>query len=143
RATLLPYTTLFRSWLLNKPADVTLTPAEIQALPYAAQYMRVGDGSQNLVILGEVDALPEQPRMQWFSATDEVIETYQGRVYSVQNLKHPQVKALWLASVTDTTLAFDKHITSVYHSEHQPHFMMVRESFRVQRQETTATLLMP
>lgn len=130
-------------WLLNKPADVTLTPAEIQALPYAAQYMRVGDGSQNLVILGEVDALPEQPRMQWFSATDEVIETYQGRVYSVQNLKHPQVKALWLASATDTTLAFDKRITSVYHSEHQPHFMMVRESFRVQRQETTATLLMP
>src|SRR5690606_26154625 len=109
-------------WLLNKPADVTLTPAEIQALPYAAQYMRVGDGSQNLVILGEVDALPEQPRMQWFSATDEVIETYQGRVYSVQNLKHPQVKALWLASATDTTLAFDKRITSAYHSEHQPHF---------------------
>src|SRR5690606_7956659 len=61
-------------WLLNKPAVVTLTPAEIQALTYAAQYMSGSDGSQDLGILGEVDARPEQLRMQWFSATDEVVE---------------------------------------------------------------------
>lgn len=130
-------------WLLNKHQDVELTPAEARALPYAAQYMRMGEGARNLVVLGEVDNVAGEPRLQWYSATDEVVDTYQGRIVSIANLKHAQVKAVWLAAVSADQLVFDKRVTSPYHTEHVPHLMTTRESYRVQRHQESSSLTMP
>lgn len=126
--------------LLNNPEDTTLTPEQARALPYAANYVRIGDGPRGLLVLGENDNISHNGQIlglkqQWFSTANEVLETYNARVQSLQNLNHPQVKQLWIARESHngktTKYHVDVRVPSVYHTEHKPHFMTKRHSYNV------------
>ncbi|MDX1525620.1 MAG: YjbF family lipoprotein [Pseudidiomarina maritima] len=151
--------------------DITLTPAQAQALPYAANYMRLGDSPRSLVVLGEADNLVQghnpdavyAQRLQWFTTSNEIIETVQGRVQSLENLKHAKVKSIWLAQAPNSgmqasqakqtskqaskqasnQLSYDLRQTSAFHTEHKPHFVTVRQSYRVVKSQREQSLAMP
>jgi|GEM_PF-5012522 hypothetical protein len=128
--------------LFDSPEDYTLTPEQARALPYAANYARVGEGVRGLVVLGENDNVVQNGnvlglRQQWFTGAKEVVETYNGRVISLQNLNTAQVKHLWISRVTDTASGqyseyhVDARIPSPYHTAHKPHYMTKRHSYKV------------
>lgn len=131
--------------LFDSPEDYTVTPEQARALPYAANYARVGEGVRGLVVLGENDNVVQNGnvlglRQQWFTGAKEVVETYNGRVISLQNLNTPQVKHLWISRVTDTASGHnneyteyhvDARIPSPYHTAHKPHYMTKRHSYKV------------
>ncbi|WP_369743371.1 YjbF family lipoprotein [Pseudidiomarina sp. PP-1MA] len=147
--------------------DITLTPAQAQALPYAANYMKLGDFPRSLVVLGEADNLVQghnpdavyAQRLQWFTTSNEIIETVQGRVQSLENLKHAKVKSIWLAQAPSSgmrashakqiskqasnQLSYDFRKTSAFHTEHKPHFVTVRQSYRVVKSQREQSLAMP
>ncbi|UUN12754.1 MULTISPECIES: YjbF family lipoprotein [Idiomarina] len=130
--------------------DIELTPEQAQALPYAASYIRLGDSPRSLVVLGEADNLVQgqnpdaiyAQRLQWFTNSNEIVETVQGRVQSLQNLKYSTVKAVWLAQAS-TELSYDVRQTSAFHTEHKPHFVTVRQSYRVVKSQREQSLAMP
>ncbi|MDT7526302.1 YjbF family lipoprotein, partial [Pseudidiomarina sp. GXY010] len=137
------------------------------ALPYAANYMKLGDSPRSLVVLGEADNLVQghspdavyAQRLQWFTTSNEIIEIVQGRVQSLENLRHAKVKALWLAQEpssgmrashakqiskqASTQLSYDLRQTSAFHTEHKPHFVTVRQSYRVVKSQREQSLAMP
>lgn len=138
--------------LLSNPEDTTLTPEQARALPYAANYARIGDGPRGLLVLGENDNISHNGQIlglkqQWFSTANEVLETYNARVQSLQNLNHPQVKQLWIARESrngnTTKYHVDVRVPSVYHTEHKPHFVTKRHSYNVARTQQQANEQQP
>lgn len=66
---------------IKGPQDYTLTPEQIKAYPYAAQYARFDDQPQNLLALSfTTPTINEQETLSWVSATNEIITTLHGRV---------------------------------------------------------------
>src|SRR5690606_11984327 len=111
-------------------------PEEVRALPYAANYARMGDSPRSLLVLGENDNVttiaPDNKhvlglKQQWFSASNEVVETYNGYVVSLQNLNLSQIKHVWVSRDSysperaSKNYAVDVRITSPFHTEHKPH----------------------
>jgi len=134
--------------LFDSPEDYTVTPEQARALPYAANYARVGDSPRGIVVLGENDNVVQNGtvlglRQQWFTGAKEVVETYNGRVISLQNLNTAQVKHLWISRVADANnkngsaeneyneYHVDARIPSPYHTAHKPHYMTKRHSYKV------------
>ncbi|WP_417663668.1 YjbF family lipoprotein [Pseudidiomarina donghaiensis] len=143
--------------LFSSQEDYTVTPEQARALPYAANYARVGEGVRGLVVLGENDNVVHNGnvlglRQQWFTGAKEVVETYNGRVISLQNLNTAQVKHLWITRVTDANSQdtsgqktggqnteyheyheyhIDARVPSPYHTAHKPHYMTKRHSYKV------------
>lgn len=133
--------------LFSSQEDYTLTPEQARALPYAANYARVGEGARGIVVLGENDNVVQNGnvlglRQQWFTSAKEVVEIYNGRVISLQNLNTPQVKHLWITRVTDANSQntefteyreyhIDARVPSAYHTAHKPHYMTKRHSYKV------------
>lgn len=116
--------------LFDSPEDYSVTPEQARALPYAAQYIRVGDGVRSMIGLGEVDAMQSGLKLQWFTNAKEVVETHNGRVLSLQNLNDPQVKQLWIIRAGND-YHIDVRVPSPYHTEHKPHYMTKRHSYEV------------
>jgi len=67
---------------LMKGADLHLTRADIDRIPYASIAVRLGDGPQALLILARFDG----DDLHWISAENEVIVTRRGRVVETYGL---------------------------------------------------------
>jgi hypothetical protein len=67
---------------MMKGADLHMTRADIEKIPYASIAVRMGDGAQALLILGRYDG----DDLHWISADREVIVTRHGRVVKTYGL---------------------------------------------------------
>ncbi|OOF27443.1 YjbF family lipoprotein [Salinivibrio sp. IB872] len=84
--------------------DAQYSQEEIQALPYASIYARLGDGPRGFLVLAYAEPFSHnQTALKWMSADSEVIETVSGRI--VKTLKLPGTNLAKLDSDTPDPLA--------------------------------------
>ncbi|OOE49386.1 YjbF family lipoprotein [Salinivibrio kushneri] len=84
--------------------DASYSNEEIQMLPYASMYARLGDGPRGFLVLAYAEPYAHnQTSLKWMSADNEVIETASGRV--IKTLKLPGTNLAKLDSDTPDPLS--------------------------------------
>lgn len=63
-----------------KTNDADLSPADIEAFPYSAQYIRRDGSSRVLVVLGYIDTVGTEKQYSWISRDSITVVTENGRV---------------------------------------------------------------
>ena len=70
------------------PKENLISQEEVDAIPYASQYVQMDGNGQALLVLGWVErSRANQPRLKWVSADHEMVVTQAGRVVKTTNLK--------------------------------------------------------
>lgn len=69
--------------------DVELTPAEIDAVPYASAYLKIGNQKQVFVVLAfaELNPLTEKTQLKWVSADKAMVVTENGHIVKTIGLQ--------------------------------------------------------
>ncbi|WP_165872675.1 YjbF family lipoprotein [Celerinatantimonas diazotrophica] len=68
---------------MTTPSDVTISPAQLYKLPYAASYARLGDNARALIIL----ASAKGDERLWVTKEKEALVTRHGRIIRTDDLK--------------------------------------------------------
>lgn len=77
--------------------DIELTPEEIDAVPYASAYLKIGNQKQVFVVLAfaEVNPLTNQMQLKWVSADNAMIVTENGHIVKTIGLQTPNLAGVY------------------------------------------------
>lgn len=112
--------------------DVELTPQEIEAVPYASAYLKIGNQKQVFVVLAfaEQNPLTGKTQLKWVSSDKAMVVTENGHIVKTVNLQNNNIAGIYgqvpdyTASNTEYMLSYDwaeqyryafpAHITRTY-----------------------------
>ncbi|MGY0616910.1 YjbF family lipoprotein [Vibrio sp. FJH11] len=95
--------------------DVELTPQEIEAVPYASAYLKLGSQKQVFVVLAFADHNPltGKTQLKWVSADKAMVVTENGHIVKTVNLQNNNIAGVYgqvpayTASDTEYVLSYD------------------------------------
>ncbi|MDW6002178.1 YjbF family lipoprotein [Vibrio mangrovi] len=96
------------------PDDNLISPREVDKLPYASLYVKMGDNPQALMILtwAEPTQSPnESVALKWLSANHEVLVTLSGRIVKTVNLRDGNIIQLESKNMDPLKLGLQKNST--------------------------------
>ena len=117
--------------------DVELTPQEIEEVPYASAYLKLGDQKQVFVVLAfaEQNPLNGNIQLKWVSADKAMVVTENGHIVKTINLQNNNIAGVYgqvpgyTASNTEYMLSYDweeqyrygfpAHITRTYQGKEE------------------------
>ncbi|ANQ15889.1 YjbF family lipoprotein [Vibrio natriegens] len=112
--------------------DVELTPQEIETVPYASAYLKLGSQKQVFVVLAFADQNPltGKTQLKWVSADKKMVVTENGHIVKTVNLQNNNIAGVYgqvpayTPSNTEYVLSYDwaeqyrygfpAHITRTY-----------------------------
>ena len=77
--------------------DVELTPEEIEAVPYASAYLKIGSQKQVFVVLAfaEPNPLTGQTQLKWVSADKAMVVTENGHIVKTIGLQTTNLAGIY------------------------------------------------
>ncbi|HDM8234811.1 TPA: YjbF family lipoprotein [Vibrio campbellii] len=77
--------------------DVELTPEEVEAVPYASAYLKIGNQKQVFVVLAfaELNPLTEQTQLKWVSADKAMVVTENGHIVKTIGLQTTNLAGIY------------------------------------------------
>ncbi|HCH1499072.1 TPA: YjbF family lipoprotein [Vibrio parahaemolyticus] len=77
--------------------DVELTPEEIEAVPYASAYLKIGDQKQVFVVLAfaEQNPLTGNTQLKWVSADKAMVVTENGHIVKTIGLQNTNLAGIY------------------------------------------------
>ncbi|MBO0216673.1 YjbF family lipoprotein, partial [Vibrio sp. Vb2880] len=77
--------------------DVELTPEEIDAVPYASAYLKIGDQKQVFVVLAfaEQNPLTGNTQLKWVSADKAMVVTENGHIVKTIGLQTTNLAGIY------------------------------------------------
>lgn len=77
--------------------DVELTPQEIEAVPYASAYLKIGNQKQIFVVLAlaEQNPLTGKTQQKWVSSDKAMVVTENGHIVKTVNLQNNNIAGLY------------------------------------------------
>lgn len=77
--------------------DVELTPEQIETVPYASAYLKLGDQKQVFVVLAFAERNPVTGKMQlkWVSADKAMVVTENGHIVKTLNLQNNNIAGVY------------------------------------------------
>lgn len=77
--------------------DVELTPEEIETIPYASAYLKLGDQKQVFVVLAFADNNPltGKTQLKWVSADKAMVVTENGHIVKTVNLQNNNIAGVY------------------------------------------------
>lgn len=95
--------------------DVELTPQEIEAVPYASAYLKIGNQKQVFVVLAfaEHNPLTGKTRLKWVSSDKAMVITENGHIVKTVNLQNYNIAGIYgqvpayTESNTEYVLSYD------------------------------------
>ncbi|MGP8307252.1 YjbF family lipoprotein [Vibrio sp. YIC-376] len=77
--------------------DVELTPQEIEAVPYASAYLKIGNQKQIFVVLAfaEQNPLTGKTQLKWVSSDKAMVVTENGHIVKTVNLQNNNIAGVY------------------------------------------------
>lgn len=86
--------------------DVELTPQEIESIPYASAYLKIGNQKQVFVVLAFADHNPltGKTQLKWVSSDKAMVVTENGHIVKTVNLQNNNIAGVYGQVPTYSTL---------------------------------------
>ncbi|MBR9873090.1 YjbF family lipoprotein [Vibrio sp. J1-1] len=115
--------------------DVELSPQDIEAIPYASAYLKIGNQKQIFVVLAFAEQNPRtgKTQLKWISSDKAMVVTENGHIVKTINLQHNNIAGVYgqvpaySSSITEYDLSYDwqeqyrygfpAHITRTYQGQ--------------------------
>ncbi len=120
--------------------DVELTPEEIEAVPYASAYLKIGDQKQVFVVLAfaEKNPLTGNTQLKWVSADKAMVVTENGHIVKTIGLQNTNLAGIY-GTVPEYSKSSEQYVLSYDWADKYRYGFPAKVERSRQGQETVVT----